>query len=198
MNETLSHIIDHPEIDEGDLKLVKSILPGVRDFLDIGFGTGAFLIKLKRSGLRGVGIDINPRAVNEGKKRGLKVWKRDGQRSGFKNEYFDVVRAKDVLEHLDKPQRLVAEVRRILKKRGLFVIHVPTQFSTVYPITNFWDDYTHIRPFTRRAIRQLLTDNDFKIILIEGYTIGRNTLEKIIVSLLGKVFPFGWRVVAQK
>ena len=43
----------------------------------------------------------------------------------FQDEVFDSVIATDVMEHVDNPKRFVAEVYRVLKKRGFFTFASP-------------------------------------------------------------------------
>lgn len=47
----------------------------------------------------------------------------------FKENYFDVVTANMVVEHLDKPQIQFNEINRVLKPNGIFVFHTPNEFG---------------------------------------------------------------------
>lgn len=204
MSRYFEFIIDHPEIDITDLRLISRFAPKAKKILDIGCGSSFFLEQIKKintewaMNLEGHGIDIDRDAVSYCKKKRLAVSLGDGTKTKFKANSFDVVRAKEVLEHLQEPEKLILEAKRILKKDGLLILHIPTQYSTMYPFVNFWDDYSHVRPFTKTAIKRLLLVCGFRIIKIEGYTIGRNWLEKIICKILAIFFPFEWRVAARK
>ena len=204
MSKYFKYIIDHPEIDRADLRLICRCAPRAGRILDIGCGRGSFLMTLRKvikewaMNFEGRGIDIDSDVVSYCKQKGLAVTLGDGTKTKFKSGTFDVVRAKEVLEHLHEPEKLIIESKRILKKDGLLVLHVPTQYSTIYPLVNFWDDYTHVRPFTKTAINRLLLVSGFRIIKIEGYTIGRNWIENIICRILAIFLPFEWRVVARK
>ena len=74
----------------------------------------------------------------------------------------------------------------------------PSGLSILYPVTNFYDDYTHIRPLSRPGVRRLLADTDFEIVYITGYTPGRNLPERILGRVLSKVFPYSWVALARK
>ena len=71
---------------------------------------------------------------------------------------FDAIFAKDVFEHVLEPWKLAQECNRVLKKGGIVIATVPS------PTAKAWDDYTHVRPFTKRSIEELFLDNGFEII----------------------------------
>ncbi|MDI6708722.1 MAG: class I SAM-dependent methyltransferase [Candidatus Thermoplasmatota archaeon] len=83
----------------------------------------------------------------------------------LKSETFDGLLAKDIIEHLLYPDSTMAELRRILKKGGKIIIETATPYYK-----HFWDDYTHIRPFTKKSLRSLLLNNDFSILKIECFS----------------------------
>lgn len=89
--------------------------------LDIGCGIGDML------GFRlgTVGVDINPRTVEYCKSLGLDAYLMESDRLPFDEASFDSVLLDNVLEHLEAPQSLLAEVRRVLRTNGTLLIGVP-------------------------------------------------------------------------
>ena len=87
---------------------------------------------------------------------------------------------------------------RALRPGGLFLSRVPSHFSAIYPIGNFWDDYTHVRPLSRLGMRRLLEDSGFQVRSIAGCTPGRNAVERALGRVLGLVIPWSWVSVAEK
>jgi SAM-dependent methyltransferase len=71
----------------------------------------------------------------------------------YPDGFFQAVFAKDILEHLPRPWETLGEVRRVLEPGGRLIVSVPMEYPKVV-----WDDYTHVRGFTRRALRELLAD----------------------------------------
>jgi ubiquinone/menaquinone biosynthesis C-methylase UbiE len=76
----------------------------------------------------------------------------------FKEGCFDGIIAKDVLEHFRYPQSVVSDFYRVSKNGKRIFISVPDLKSRT-----FWDDYTHLRPFTRKSIMHLLEDGGFHV-----------------------------------
>ena len=198
MRGNYEFIVEHLRLDEKDVDEIAKLVPGPRTVLDVGCGRGGFLRLAGRlRGTKGVGLDVDGEAVKYCRVSGLKVYRRRGEKTGFRGNSFEAVRAKEVLEHLGSPEEMVLEVRRVLKPGGIFIVHVPTQYSVWYPLTNFWDDYTHVRPFTKRALERLMAVGGFRLLRLEGYTVGRSWREDILGRWMGRVFPFAWRAVGR-
>jgi SAM-dependent methyltransferase len=83
-------------------------------------------------------------------------WDGDSEILPFKDGVFDGIVAKDILEHLLRPWRIVAEMRRVLRRGGRVVASVPMAHSWAV-----WDDYTHVRGFTPAALRAMFEDQGF-------------------------------------
>lgn len=89
--------------------------------LDIGCGIGDMV----RHRPRTVGVDVNPNAVRYCQSQGLKVRLMQPDRLPFADGEFDGAILDNVLEHLEHPEPLLAEARRVLRARGTFVVGVP-------------------------------------------------------------------------
>ncbi len=76
----------------------------------------------------------------------------------FADNFFDAAVAKDILEHLLNPGTLLQDVRRVLRLDGRLLVSVPMPRARVV-----WNDYTHVRGFTKTAARQILEDNGFEV-----------------------------------
>jgi SAM-dependent methyltransferase len=124
----------HADRIETLVRLVTSELalhPDAR-ILDVGCNTGPMLIPLRRRGYNVVGIDISPNDVAQAERylaeRGLAsdgLAVADGVRLPFRDRSFDLILLIDILEHTDLPERVVAEVRRLLVPGGHAVATVP-------------------------------------------------------------------------
>ena len=65
----------------------------------------------------------------------------------------DYVFSKSVIEHLPKWDHYLSEIRRILRRDGKLVIMTPSWNSSP---ESFYDDPTHISPFTEISLRKAL------------------------------------------
>ena len=149
-----------------------------QDVLDVGCGEGFFAAELKKDGNRTVGVDALPSArASEALERyipaDLNLAQPDlAHQAG---EYrFDRVLLLDVLEHLVRPERLLAEVRPALKESGRLVVSLPNvanitvRLALLFGRFNHTDrgimDRTHLHFYTRKTARALLEDNGWEIL----------------------------------
>ena len=122
--------------------------------LDVGCGTGWLAEHFSDY----TGIDGSPEAVATATAKGRDVRLGDvDEPLPFPDASFGGVVLKDLLEHVRDPVALVAEVRRVLAPGGLVFASSPDAQRWV------WDDYTHRRPFTRKAFRLLFADQGFTV-----------------------------------
>ena len=129
------------------------------ELLDVGCGTGW----LADHFLSYTGIDGSPEAVAAAAARGRNVIEGDlGEPLPFADAAFDAAVLKDVLEHVPNPGALLNEVRRVLRPGASVFASSPDAQRWV------WDDYTHRRPFTRKAYRLLFADHGFTVVHV-GY-----------------------------
>lgn len=125
-----------------------------KTLLDVGCGTGAFGSHRPDPELKIWGVDRDEGALEQAA-RFEEVTCVDLERDPlpFSDASFDGVLAKDVLEHLHDPARLVREIVRVLRPGGVVVASlVMDRPRTV------WADYTHVRGFSRRAASLLFED----------------------------------------
>lgn len=101
--------------------------------LELGPGTGALLLELKKRGFRVEGLDINLALI---KKTGLDIKKGDLNKGiPFKSSTFDVVVALEVLEHTFNPFFVMKEIKRVLKKGGYAIISMPNDYSLSHKLS---------------------------------------------------------------
>lgn len=139
------------------LSVVSLIKPNSK-IIDIGCGRGNLKKKFPRSSI--IGIDINPGSIKICKQLGYKAVNQvdiSSKSLPYKDSTFDFAICIQVLEHLTHPLFAVKEIRRVLKNNGFAFFSVPTVNNKKY-----FDDYTHIRPFTSISLFTLLKDASFK------------------------------------
>jgi SAM-dependent methyltransferase len=144
--------------------------------LDLGCRYGA-LTRAYLAGNEVVGVDVDRTALAEAAKLGIEtVWADADEPLPFEDGSFDAVVAGELLEHVRFPDRLVAEVRRLLRPRGVFAGSVPNVFRLKSRLRfllgrppEFQDDPTHLRIYTESDLRRLLSEfGDVEIRYIAG------------------------------
>ena len=82
----------------------------------------------------------------------------------FADETFDCVVSFQVIEHIARDKEFVAEVMRVLRKGGLFIVSTPNRVMSL--TRNPW----HVREYTSEELRRLLGD----FANVECYGVGGN------------------------
>lgn len=94
--------------------------------LDLGAGAGIVAeMDFRGRAARICGVDLDPRVVENPMLDEGKV--ADGGSIPYPDASFDLVFADNVVEHLDAPEQVFAEVRRVLKPGGRFLFKTPNK-----------------------------------------------------------------------
>jgi ubiquinone/menaquinone biosynthesis C-methylase UbiE len=127
--------------------------------LEIGCGRGEFLSAFQQLGMDCSGVDLSD--YNFSNLKDIKIKKVDISKDPlpFKDDYFDVIYHKSLIEHLYSPDHLMKETGRVLKPGGRVIILTPDWVSQMKV---FYEDYTHSRPYNVTALSDLLNVYGFK------------------------------------
>lgn len=105
--------------------------------MDLGCGIGLTLTVLGQVFPNSVGVDVFNKEIKATKEIlkktgvGAKVVKYDGKKLPFLAKSFDVVTSIEVIEHVDDPELMLREIRRVLKPDG--ILHITTA-NKLWPI----------------------------------------------------------------
>lgn len=128
--------------------------------LNIGAHTGNLHPPLEAHGYEVLGIDIDDAAVRAAVAAGRDVRLVDLYDAAFPADSFDVVTMIHTLEHLEDPQRVVAECARILRPGGALFINVPNRGGVLPRIMKAswigWVPPHHVWQFTPRTLDALV------------------------------------------
>lgn len=143
------------------------------------------------------GFDINSEAVKVAQKNGIRARFGDVEKKwDYPDNYFDIVIASHIIEHVVNPDQLILEAKRVLKRDGLFIVATPnlaawfnrilllfgvqpffTEVSTVdktlglkftRKLTPLRNPLGHLRIFTHGSLKDILNLHGFKILKISG------------------------------
>jgi SAM-dependent methyltransferase len=170
-----------------------ALTPGAM-VLDYGCGPGDFVLAAKARGIAATGIDASQRSVRLAAARGLDVIYGGTEELLARPERYDAIIAQSVLEHVQDPVKLLTDLRSVLVAGGVLVLSAPT------PGPYFWDDPTHVRPYTPNAFRILaqIAELDCEYVgYVFGFLLGIETRATIFFRLLNNVpAPLGSNLIA--
>jgi SAM-dependent methyltransferase len=149
-------------------KLVTGHFPENRDakIVDLGCGHGAIVWAARKLGYRNVeGVDASPEQVAMAATLGI-----EGVRQGdlmatlraAPSDSHDAIVLFDLYHYFDPATQLALadEVRRVLKKGGRFIMHLPNGEALFAGRVRYWDAMA-TGSFTRRSIEQMMKVCDF-------------------------------------
>lgn len=118
---TFKSLEDQPFYESRIAPIFYEIRPGSK-VLDVGANGGEFMKMLKeKRGCDVYGVDVSDVAIEEAKKRGIDIIKTDGDKIPFPDHTFDYVTLMEVLVHVHDPKKVLSEIKRVLKPRGVLL-----------------------------------------------------------------------------
>ena len=146
--------------------------------LEVGCGDGSFGKQLRNAHNQVTGIDSHPTVpVSAGYKNVFGANLEEGlgelPRAIAESRKFDRVLMLDILEHLRSPDDLLEDCKLVLAERGRVVISVPNTVNLTVRLRFLFGsfgysdrgimDWSHLRFYTKRTIRQLLQKHGYNI-----------------------------------
>ncbi len=137
--------------------------------LEVGCGAGVDLARFAKGGALVTGVDLSSSAIDLARanvaQQGLTADLRvaDAEQLPFADAAFDFVFAHGVVQYTAHPQRLIDEVRRVLKPGGEAVFQVYNRISWLNALSKLMqvglehDDAPVLLKFSAGEFRQLLT-----------------------------------------
>lgn len=104
--------------------------PGRNRLLDVGCGSGEFLLRARQAGWVVQGVDFDPKAAAIACQRELEVWCGDYRQAPIHEATFDAITSSQVIEHVHDPSDFVARLSSWLKAEGTLWINTPN-FSSL-------------------------------------------------------------------
>ncbi|WP_299900344.1 class I SAM-dependent methyltransferase [uncultured Aquimarina sp.] len=136
--------------------------PGI--LLDIGAGTGDFLMQAQKQKWDVIGVEPNDQAKEQAKKKGVLL---ETTTSNLSSNNFDVITMWHVLEHVPDLSAQIKELKRLLKPNGHLIIAVPNfkSYDAEY-YNSHWAAYDvprHLWHFSEKAIENLFQEEKIKL-----------------------------------
>lgn len=171
--------------------------------LDIGCRDGSIGQLMCKRGNEVIGIDISETAVVLAREKGLNALRLDVEVEvlPFPEEFFDVVVAAELIEHLYDTDRFLEGIRRVLKKDGFLVLTTPNLGSLgrrllllagrnpIIEVAVSEGSAGHIRYFVKDSLEELLKKHGFIIKFFRSDVINLDNSGNHFSSLLTRLFP---------
>lgn len=133
--------------------------------LDVGLGSGGFLLNAIAAGWDAEGVDPDPTAINSASKRGLKAYRGgiDAYSGGV--ESLDALTISHVIEHVHEPRVVLKQAYKLLKPGGVLYLDTPNIESHGH--RRFGRNWLHLDPprhlviFSRKSLNHLLCQTGF-------------------------------------
>jgi 2-polyprenyl-3-methyl-5-hydroxy-6-metoxy-1,4-benzoquinol methylase len=148
------------------IKLINSFSVSEKRILDIGAGTGDFLVACKENGWNVEGVEPSSKA------RGIAEHKLavelKTEISKISGQQFDVITMWHVLEHVSNLNEYVHGLKGLLKENGRLIVAVPNHKSfDASHYGNCWAAYDvprHLWHFSQKSIDQLFQKENMEVI----------------------------------
>jgi SAM-dependent methyltransferase len=161
----------HPNLQVGEFKMMTDYIVSLMhrkayqvaaeqvsgSVLDLGCNTGyGTAIMRAATCARVVGVDVSLRGIREGRARfGGDYVLADAAALPFSSGEFDTVTSMQVIEHIDKLEPYLEEIRRVLTRRGKAFISTPNAAVRLAPGQRPWNRF-HMREFTADDLQAAL------------------------------------------
>lgn len=169
------------------LKLINSFNTEGKTILDIGAGTGDFLLVCNKNNWKVFGVEPSKNARNIALNKKINL---EENLTNFNNLQFDVITLWHVLEHIPNLMEYINNLKKLLKTNGVLVIAVPNfkSYDAKY-YKEFWAAYDvprHLWHFSKTAITKLFASEKMKVEEILPMK-----FDSFYVSLLSEKYKFG-------
>ena len=170
----LVYLWDKVRADEINTITVELISPTKdKRILEIGCGIGGSAPLISEC-KEFVGTDLSEIAVSQANqefanKPNFRFVPMDAMDLKFDDKQFDIVLAREVIEHLPEPHRAIKEAFRVLKPNGLFLVTSPNRDSLHLRVNrmlgyaDFTCSFDHIKEYTFREAEEMLRKEGFTI-----------------------------------
>jgi len=183
--------------------------------VDLGCGNGYYLyllnnVPIKNLSVVGIDSDANALQAINGyvRNRNINLKKANLEQIPLRDNSFDKAIISEVIEHVENPSKVLAEIRRILKPNGTLLLTTP---NINYPF--FWDPVNwflqrvfhthiksgfwagiwnqHLRLYTKDQIFELMIKNGFIVDQLDSLTQWCLPFNHYLVNYVARLFYGG-------
>lgn len=161
--EKIYHFVKKRAI-KNKVKLINSYHKNKGALLDVGCGTGDFLVEAQNQGWKATGYEPNEAAKKLTNSKNVSTI--DDLVSLSANS-FDVITLWHVLEHVPNLEEYIKNLKKLLKPTGTLIVAVPNykSYDAIY-YKRHWAAYDvprHLWHFSKKSIKRLFSDVDMNL-----------------------------------
>ena len=161
--EKIYHFVKKRAI-KNKVKLINSYHKNKGALLDVGCGTGDFLVEAQNQGWKATGYEPNEAAKKLTNSKNVSTI--DDLVSLSANS-FDVITLWHVLEHVPNLEEYIKNLKKLLKPSGTLIVAVPNykSYDAIY-YKRHWAAYDvprHLWHFSKKSIKRLFSDVDMNL-----------------------------------
>ena len=169
------------------VRLVQKYCSNGKTLLDVGAGTGDFLLTAKNGDWDAEGVEPNQDAKIRAQEKGIDLYPNLVK---LPKKKYDVITLWHVLEHLPNLDDQIEKLVALLNETGTLVIAVPNFKSyDAQHYQNFWAAYDvprHLWHFSKEAIEKLFSDHTMKVVKVRPMI-----FDSFYVSMLSEKYKTG-------
>jgi 2-polyprenyl-3-methyl-5-hydroxy-6-metoxy-1,4-benzoquinol methylase len=169
------------------VRLIRKYGTEEKTLLDVGAGTGDFLLTAKESNWDVDGVEPNNEAKMRAKEKGIDLYSSLG--TLVKRKY-NVITLWHVLEHLPNLENQIRQLVSLLNENGTLIIAVPNFRSyDAWYYQKYWAAYDvprHLWHFSKETIEKLFSDHGMKVVKTKPMV-----FDAFYVSLLSEKYKTG-------
>jgi 2-polyprenyl-6-hydroxyphenyl methylase/3-demethylubiquinone-9 3-methyltransferase len=219
------------------IRLILSMTGDVsgRKVLDYGGGAGIMSIPYAKSGADVVLVDAEANALRtaqfyarrEGVAQNIRIVHSESPPPTLKGERFDIILAKDIIEHVREDQQFLHDLYQCQRPGGFLVLSTQNSRSLNYLLEGSYQKYwrhntdwcgwdqTHLRFYTSTSLKKMLESAGYEVERWASvYLVPYNILSwlfllKVNIEIpalryldlsIGRIFPFdrlGWNIIVR-
>ncbi|HUH46035.1 MAG TPA: class I SAM-dependent methyltransferase [Arenibacter sp.] len=169
------------------LRIIKRYRTQSKTLLDVGAGTGDFLVAAQKKGWKIVGVEPNKPAADKALSKKVVVLPNI---NSVPTQKFNIITLWHVLEHLPDLDAQIGNLIRLLEKDGALIIAVPNykSYDAQY-YKEYWAAYDvprHLWHFSKTSIYRIFKEHDMEIVKMKPML-----FDAFYVSLLSEKYKTG-------
>lgn len=151
--------------------ILSKFIPANGKILDIGCSIGLFMEIAQKSGFDCLGLEPEPESRAYALSRGLNVRPDLFLDAGFPSNSFDAITMFGVLEHLNNPGKMLADIWDCLKPGGVVMVIVPNVYSlangTLHSQGRTFTGRNHLSYFSWGTLTDLFTRSGYETLHLD-------------------------------